>query len=124
MNPIIPLYKQADRLIVRSKDCYVYDSENREYIDFESGDWAANLGHSNSHINSVIKTQIDKLIHDGLRFRSNESELLSIFLQAEDGIRDLIVTGVQTCALPISVDSQLSDFNHMSPPQMYGMNMS
>src|SRR5206468_8059402 len=26
-----------------------------------------------------------------------------IFFQAEDGIRDLIVTGVQTCALPISV---------------------
>src|SRR2546428_8236537 len=26
------------------------------------------------------------------------------FFQAEDGIRDLIVTGVQTCALPISVD--------------------
>src|SRR3989440_1890280 len=32
------------------------------------------------------------------------SELLSLFFffQAEDGIRDLIVTGVQTCALPIS----------------------
>src|SRR2546430_3172480 len=26
------------------------------------------------------------------------------FLQAEDGIRDLTVTGVQTCALPISWD--------------------
>src|SRR2546428_10862952 len=26
------------------------------------------------------------------------------FFQAEDGIRDLIVTGVQTCALPISAD--------------------
>src|SRR6202142_4634990 len=25
----------------------------------------------------------------------------SLFLQAEDGIRDLLVTGVQTCALPI-----------------------
>src|SRR2546428_6877884 len=25
----------------------------------------------------------------------------SFFFQAEDGIRDLIVTGVQTCALPI-----------------------
>src|SRR2546428_14178784 len=25
-----------------------------------------------------------------------------LFFQAEDGIRDLIVTGVQTCALPIS----------------------
>src|SRR3989440_8082354 len=29
------------------------------------------------------------------------------FFQAEDGIRDLIVTGVQTCALPISLLSLL-----------------
>src|SRR2546421_3178792 len=28
------------------------------------------------------------------------------FFQAEDGIRDLIVTGVQTCALPISGTSR------------------
>src|SRR5574340_299500 len=28
------------------------------------------------------------------------------FFQAEDGIRDLLVTGVQTCALPIYTDSQ------------------
>src|SRR2546430_10152695 len=27
--------------------------------------------------------------------------LLFVFFQAEDGIRDLTVTGVQTCALPI-----------------------
>src|SRR2546427_13120490 len=31
------------------------------------------------------------------------------FFQAEDGIRDLTVTGVQTCALPISVGSRSSD---------------
>src|SRR2546421_9391480 len=30
--------------------------------------------------------------------------LMFFFFQAEDGIRDLIVTGVQTCALPISGD--------------------
>src|SRR3989440_6935610 len=29
------------------------------------------------------------------------------FFQAEDGIRDLIVTGVQTCALPISIPLRL-----------------
>src|SRR2546427_5758370 len=29
----------------------------------------------------------------------------NFFFQAEDGIRDLTVTGVQTCALPISVFS-------------------
>src|SRR2546421_322356 len=31
-----------------------------------------------------------------------ERILVFFFFQAEDGIRDLIVTGVQTCALPIS----------------------
>src|SRR2546430_7020184 len=30
---------------------------------------------------------------------------LFFFFQAEDGIRDLTVTGVQTCALPISIRS-------------------
>src|SRR3989440_8500327 len=30
------------------------------------------------------------------------SDCIFFFFQAEDGIRDLIVTGVQTCALPIS----------------------
>src|SRR5258707_5444806 len=31
------------------------------------------------------------------------------FFQAEDGIRDIGVTGVQTCALPISVISAMAD---------------
>src|SRR2546422_4527343 len=31
------------------------------------------------------------------------STWFSFFFQAEDGIRDVAVTGVQTCALPISV---------------------
>src|SRR2546421_2537396 len=36
------------------------------------------------------------------------------FFQAEDGIRDLIVTGVQTCALPICFVAVT--FRHPSPP--------
>ena len=32
--------------------------------------------------------------------------VLFFFFQAEDGIRDIGVTGVQTCALPISVCTQ------------------
>src|SRR5690606_41125035 len=34
---------------------------------------------------------------------------LVFFFQAEDGIRDFHVTGVQTCALPISVNAELED---------------
>src|SRR5256886_13652570 len=36
--------------------------------------------------------------------RSASGPALVFFFQAEDGIRDLTVTGVQTCALPISLD--------------------
>src|SRR2546430_3399616 len=37
-------------------------------------------------------------------------QLVFIFFQAEDGIRDLTVTGVQTCALPISLATRSCNF--------------
>src|SRR5256886_1389651 len=41
-------------------------------------------------------------------FRENKRRtLVFFFFQAEDGIRDLTVTGVQTCALPISQENIL-----------------
>src|SRR2546428_2332890 len=45
--------------------------------------------------------------------------IVFFFFQAEDGIRDLIVTGVQTCALPISnslkaiVERAVREFGHL-----------
>src|SRR3990172_4005017 len=40
---------------------------------------------------------------EGVRRGIEDDEcLLVVFFQAEDGIRDVAVTGVQTCALPIS----------------------
>src|SRR2546430_11912626 len=39
--------------------------------------------------------------------------MLFFFFQAEDGIRDLTVTGVQTCALPILVPAGVGD--HPAP---------
>ena len=36
-----------------------------------------------------------------MRFICGDGELVFFFFQAEDGIRDWSVTGVQTCALPI-----------------------
>src|SRR5258708_22720318 len=38
------------------------------------------------------------------------------FFQAEDGIRDDLVTGVQTCALPISGSEHLPAYAGLSPP--------
>src|SRR2546426_1938116 len=41
--------------------------------------------------------------------------LVFFFFQAEDGIRDYKVTGVQTCALPISPDPRGRARHHRSP---------
>src|SRR5258708_12330879 len=38
---------------------------------------------------------------------------LFFFFQAEDGIRDDLVTGVQTCALPISAQQQYAAFHQI-----------
>src|SRR5687767_15437354 len=44
------------------------------------------------------------------------------FFQAEDGIRDKLVTGVQTCALPISFNCYLHNEHHSLriPPTAVG----
>src|SRR2546430_760719 len=48
---------------------------------------------ANSTLDIVVYTGDDEIIVDCL--------VVLFFFQAEDGIRDLTVTGVQTCALPI-----------------------
>src|SRR2546430_11383419 len=44
----------------------------------------------------------DAAARTACRFATERSWVRFVFFQAEDGIRDLTVTGVQTCALPIS----------------------
>src|SRR5256886_11475284 len=46
-------------------------------------------------------SRINQLEHKVHRIFSNLVVYSFFFFQAEDGIRDLTVTGVQTCALPI-----------------------
>src|SRR2546430_8087461 len=41
------------------------------------------------------------LVVDAFRHTHGDLGVIFFFFQAEDGIRDLTVTGVQTCALPI-----------------------
>src|SRR5206468_8282949 len=51
---------------------------------------------------------------------SQNSLYICFFFQAEDGIRDLIVTGVQTCALPIWPKSGgIGTLSRPSKPPVY-----
>src|SRR2546430_7419399 len=76
-----------------SKRVYIGTENGGFFRSRDGGEtWSANLasatlpGHSITRIDSTEKLGAD---------------FLFFFFQAEDGIRDLTVTGVQTCALPI-----------------------
>jgi 4-aminobutyrate aminotransferase-like enzyme len=50
-------------MIVRAKGVYLYDDDDKEYIDLLSGFSVSNLGHCNEKISEIIKSQADKLVH-------------------------------------------------------------
>ena len=77
LSGIIPFYTPFNRLLVRSKGCCLYDSDGREYIDFESGVWCANLGHGHDRLKALIRRQTEESIHHGYLFRNRQSEELS-----------------------------------------------
>jgi len=60
--------------MVRARDCYLYDSHDKRYIDFEAGVWCAALGHSHRRINQIIRIQLEQISHIGYRYTSNVVE--------------------------------------------------
>jgi acetylornithine/N-succinyldiaminopimelate aminotransferase len=42
---------------------YIYDSNNKKYLDFVAGVSACSLGHQNQRVNDAIKNQLDKYSH-------------------------------------------------------------
>ncbi len=49
--------------VSHAKGSYVYDKNNKKYLDFIAGVSANTLGHSNPIINKAIKEQVDKYLH-------------------------------------------------------------
>lgn len=111
-NNLIPFYNQKNLFIERAEDVYLIDEQGKKYIDFESGDWAANLGHNNKSVVEVIKNQAEKVIHDGLLFRNRLSETLShnllSKLELENGKSTFLNSGSEAVNLGITIARNLT----------------
>lgn len=101
------MYNPTTKMLIKSKDCYQYDSDGKEYIDFESGVWCANIGHSNDRLIELIGEQIKKSIHHGYKFRNQFSEDLSERLNTLTGITNgasvFISSGSEAVNLSVSL---------------------
>ncbi|MCC9648003.1 aminotransferase class III-fold pyridoxal phosphate-dependent enzyme [Rubrivivax sp. JA1029] len=83
---ILPLYGQPERVLARARGCRLVDAQGRPYVDFESGVWAANLGHAHPAVNRAIRRSLNAVMHQGYAFRSAEAETLAAHLARLHGL--------------------------------------
>ena len=57
--------------IIDSDGIYLIDDKGKRYMDLESGVWCTSLGHKHRKINTLIKKQIDSVIHAGFCYSSD-----------------------------------------------------
>ena len=109
---IISFYTPFEKYLDKSEGCFLYDSEGKKYIDFESGVWCTNLGHNHPDINKTIKTQLKKSIHQGYFFKNQLAENLSEKLNQKTGLNNgksvFLSSGSEAVNLAITLARQIT----------------
>lgn len=59
----VTTYARPNMVIARGKGSYLYDLEDREYIDFTSGIAVTCLGHANDEVSKILSRQSQVLLH-------------------------------------------------------------
>jgi acetylornithine aminotransferase len=79
---IAKTYKRPPIVITRGEGCYLWDSENRRYIDFVAGIAVCNLGHAHPQVADALKAQADTLFHvSNLYYTVPQTELAARLVQ-------------------------------------------
>ena len=64
MATLSPVLKQATPVLVaRGQDVYVYDDEDRRYLDFTAGIGVTSTGHCHPRVVAAAQEQVARLIH-------------------------------------------------------------
>jgi acetylornithine aminotransferase/acetylornithine/N-succinyldiaminopimelate aminotransferase len=76
---LLPTYDRQKVLFTRGRGVYLWDSEDKRYLDFVSGIGVNALGHAHPAIQRILKQQAGKLIHtSNLFYHPYQSELAKI----------------------------------------------
>lgn len=60
---LVHTYNRFSVTLDRGEGVYLYDTEGKKYLDFAAGIAVSGLGYGNQELNTVLKEQIDKLMH-------------------------------------------------------------
>ncbi len=79
---LISTYNRFPVIFTRGKGCYLYDEENKEYLDFLCGLGVNNLGHGYPSVVYSIKEQIEKLLHvSNLYYIAQQAKLAELVVK-------------------------------------------
>ncbi|MFA8300609.1 MAG: aspartate aminotransferase family protein [Hyphomicrobiales bacterium] len=86
MDNIIWSYGQQIKIsnIEKTKGSFIFDSNGKRYLDFESGVWCTSIGHNHPLLNKAIRDQIEKIMHSGFNYTT------PIISQTAQKVLDLI----------------------------------
>lgn len=80
---MIPTYVRPTPIMVKGQGCYLWDMENRQYLDFTAGIAVNSLGHSDERISRLIAHQAGLLIHASNLYHNAWTPSLSKLLISE-----------------------------------------
>jgi acetylornithine/N-succinyldiaminopimelate aminotransferase len=77
MSSLFPTYKRKEFQLQKGSGTYVYDENNKRYLDFTSGIAVTSLGHCHPEVVSAIMDQSEKIWHTSNLFKIDQQEVLA-----------------------------------------------
>jgi hypothetical protein len=94
-------YSRPPFILAKGKNCTVWDTEGREYLDFSGGIAVNALGHSDSGVQKVLEDQAGVLVHNSNLWHNEWAGELAILLV--DATKQLGGMGYKATGQPFQV---------------------
>jgi acetylornithine/N-succinyldiaminopimelate aminotransferase len=80
MSAIFPTYKRKQIQLQKGNGTYVFDQNNKKYLDFTSGIAVTSLGHCHPEVIAALQKQSECIWHTSNLFEIQQQELLAMTL--------------------------------------------
>ena len=75
--PAVFHYFEKPLVLDHAKDQYVWDADNKQYLDFFGGIVTVSVGHSNENVVRAVRKQAERLVHVSSLFRTEPAAALA-----------------------------------------------
>ena len=116
----MPTYNRKSVSFVRGEGVYLYDKDNKKYLDALCGLAVTSLGHSDKEISKVLSTQSSELIHTSNAFHIGPQEELAKRLCQLTGMTNAFFcnSGAEAVEAAIKISRKFGHSKKISAPKI------